>query len=299
MTLLNEFSLKKIQVECSFCHNFFQRYISTINPTSKNLFCSTKHKTEWQKLNSFGPNNNNYNKKWSKEKRLKQSIERKEDYIRIPELRYIVGKARRGKKRSEEEIKKGKETIRERGHPWKGKHHSQESKMKIGEKSKIKFTSLSYRKNFREKMEKKHYWIPLENKSDYNIYYKESNWIEQMFNYCDKNELVLLKEQGVFNCLKNKNGIVRDHKYSRYSGFLNKVFPEILRHPCNCSIITSLNNLKKGHSKNTTKDSITLESLFENIINFKIFWKEQQLCLKLIKEYKNGKTWERRKCVSK
>ena len=44
----------------------------------------------------------------------------------------------------------------------------------------------------------------------------------------------MLKTLGVFNSKTNVNGIVRDHIFSRAMGFKFKVFPEILRHPCNC-----------------------------------------------------------------
>jgi hypothetical protein len=82
--------------------------------------------------------------------------------------------------------------------------------------------------------------------------------------------------------------MVRDHKYSRYSGFINKISPIILRHPANCQLIFHNENVskaKKGH-RYEDGNSISLEQLFNDIINYSKDWKEQNICLKLIKEFK-------------
>lgn len=131
-------------------------------------------------------------------------------------------------------------------------------------------------------------WIPLDQKTPYQIYSKEANWIERMFDYSSKKELSLLKEFGVFNSKNNSKGVVRDHKYSRYSGFKNKINPILLRHPENCEIILNKNNISKAKKNHRYEDgdSITLEQLFLDIINFKKEWKEQEICLNLIKEFK-------------
>lgn len=78
-------------------------------------------------------------------------------------------------------------------------------------------------------------WIPKELKTDYEVYYEESNWKYRMFDLIeDKSQLDMLNQFGVFNSLTNSKGVVRDHIYSRHSGFIQRVFPEIMRHPCNC-----------------------------------------------------------------
>ena len=41
----------------------------------------------------------------------------------------------------------------------------------------------------------------------------------------DSNQQKLLKEFGIFNSYSNTKGVVRDHMYSRLSGFKNGVFP--------------------------------------------------------------------------
>ena len=39
---------------------------------------------------------------------------------------------------------------------------------------------------------------------------------------------------------------VRDHIFGRKNGFVLGVFPEIIRHPANCQIITHSDNIKKS-----------------------------------------------------
>ena len=138
-------------------------------------------------------------------------------------------------------------------------------------------------------MEKKGRWIPLTQKSDYELYFNECEWLEQMFDRCVSiQELKLLKERHVFNCKTNHKGVVRDHMYSRRSGFEYKVFPEILRHPCNCQLITHSDNSKKRE-----QNDVTLNELFLQIQMYKREWLEQKKCLELIKEYKKGRRWKR------
>lgn len=43
-------------------------------------------------------------------------------------------------------------------------------------------------------MEERGYWVPLNQKSDYQLYFKEADWIDQMFNLF---ESILLTEYGV------------------------------------------------------------------------------------------------------
>lgn len=145
------------------------------------------------------------------------------------------------------------------------------------------FYDLNYRKHFEEIG----LWLPNEIKSDYKIYYDLANWKQQMFNFIDDpQQLILLKEHGIFNPYTNTNGIVRDHIYSRAAGFENKVFPEILRHPCNCELIL--------HRDNTIKRKqcgMTLDELFTKILKFDKIWIEQSICIEQILNYKQGKRW--------
>jgi hypothetical protein len=156
---------------------------------------------------------------------------------------------------------------------------------KIGIASKNKFTK-DYLNKVRKTYEKLGLWIPLDQIKPYELYCRKSNWIERMIDYVSEQELVLLKNYGMFSS-KNSKGVVRDHRYSRYSGFKNNVDPIILRHPANCEIILHKDNLskaKKGH-RYEDSDSITLKELFNKIINYQKQWKEQEKCIQLIKEY--------------
>ena len=76
--------------------------------------------------------------------------------------------------------------------------------------------------------------------------------------------------------------------------FNNDVFPELLRHPCNCEIILHSDNIAKKWRRYIDKDNISLNNLFEKIKCFKGNWKEQKICLKLIEEYTNGKRYKRK-----
>lgn len=69
----------------------------------------------------------------------------------------------------------------------------------------------------------------------------------------------LFEKYGIWHYNKNKNGLVRDHKYSRGSGYKNSVFPEILRHPSNCHLISHSRNVQLARSGND--DLISLEQL--------------------------------------
>lgn len=225
--------------------------------------------------------NPNYGNKWTDEQKTINGNKRKELYEKNPSLRIKVGSANRGKKFSEEirqrmsEAKQGKE----------GTPHTDDTKILIGLKSKEKWTE-EYKEAHRKTMIERGYWIPDEEKDPYFSYRKEANWIEKMFNYITSEEqLSLLKEVGVFNSLNNSNGVVRDHMYSRRSGFENNISPLILRHPCNCQLITNSDNLKKKKNNIIDGDSITIEELIDKIINYSgLFWKEHEECLILIKE---------------
>lgn len=70
----------------------------------------------------------------------------------------------------------------------------------------------------------------------------------------------LLKQYGMYSKHSNPQGVVRDHRYSVYEGFINKVDPEIISHPANCQFLLHSDNARK-----TRRSSITLEQLMEDI----------------------------------
>lgn len=277
---------------CLECSN---EYYVKPSLQEKSKFCSLTCKGKHQSKNFTGNNNPNFNKKWNLEKKKLQSeiIKSKvnNDY------RFKSGSANRGKKFSKERVERmhGHRIFESYSRP-----HTEASKEKIGLKSKEKFTE-EYKQKFRKKMEDAGQWITLDKKTDYEIYFKESDWIKPMFDCLYNENKDLIESLGIFNAYNNTKGVVRDHAFSRKSGFELGVFPEILRHIENCQIITHSKNVKKNVSKNINSDSITLEELLDKIKNTKYTnWEEQELCLAKIEEYKNGKRWNRKeaKCVS-
>lgn len=84
--------------------------------------------------------------------------------------------------------------------------------------------------------------------------------------YPDEFEFNLIKKHGWYSPSNKKNnlgGISRDHLYCVKDGFLNKVDPEIIKHPANCKLMIHSDN----NSKHNTS-CITLEELLEKIKNW-------------------------------
>lgn len=262
---------------CSVCNSQFFRFKSQVkNPIS--VTCSLECKNIHCSKLFTGTKNPNFNKIWSDDQCRKQSI-LVENKMKDEEVRKRCGSANFGKKFEQERIDlmHGFRDSLSYSHP-----HTVESKLKIGKKSKEKFT-LEYLQKQRSIRETNGSWIPLAEKSDWIIYCTQSNWIDKMF------DLVNLPEDfnriGVYSS-KNSRGYVRDHQFSRKTGFSLKVFPEILRHPVNCKII-----LHSQNSSKRSKDEFTIECLFDIIQNWNGSWKEHSLVLNLIESYKNGKRW--------
>lgn len=135
-------------------------------------------------------------------------------------------------------------------------------------------------------MELNGHWIPLENKTDYEIYFKNADWIEKMFDFItDEKQLYKLKTLKVFNCKTNTKGIVRDHMLSRRTGFEQNIPYQLLRHPCNCQILTHSENIKKKNGRYTDKDNQTINELIKKIETYEKDWMEQEMCLEIIKNY--------------
>lgn len=265
------------------------------NLTRRRKTCSKKCQGFLFKETFKGENNPNYGNNWSDEQKAQQSLIMKSKVT--DDFRFKVGSANRGKKFSKDRIKRMHEnrTFESYSHP-----HSDKIKKIIGIKSKEKFTD-EYKKKHRKKMEKIGAWISIEDKSDYNIYHKESNWNNPIFPILYEDNKNIIKKHGIFNAYTNTRGVVRDHAFSRNSGFALGVFPEILRHIENCQIILHSDNVKKHISAKIPSDSLTLEKLFDKIEKTKYTdWAEQDICLQRIKEYRNGKRWKRKeaKCVS-
>ena len=210
-----------------------------------------------------------------------------------PETKRKCGLSNKDKKFSKEKCKHLSET--RMGHP-RYFMMTDEIRTKIGIGSKKKFTK-EYHKNMRVQMERAGKWIPLHEKNEYEIYRTLANWKSRMFDLPNIENIHLLTEHGIFNAETNKKGVVRDHMYSRHSGYDNTIFPEILRHPCNCRIITHSDNVKFARLKHNTDDHITLDILFKKILEFDGVWDEHELCVSLIEKYKNGQRFNIKKYI--
>jgi len=160
--------------------------------------------------------------------------------MKDPKIRYLVGSANRGKKFSLQRIKN-------MYIPIYSEPHTEETKKKIGKKSSEKWTP-SYKKKFKRKMVELGYWKSIDEIEEYRLYHKLSYWTGNMFNTCSENERKIMIEYGIFHPVNNSGGVSRDHRFSIKEGFINKVYPEIIRHPCNCEIMLQSDNSKK-HSK--------------------------------------------------
>ena len=165
-------------------------------------------------------------------------------------------------------------------HPW-----TAEEKIQIGIKSAAKWTP-EFKKKYQKTMEELGHRRPIAEIPAAEIYYRLANWTERMWDrITDITEMALFEELGIFNSVNNPAGVVRDHRYGRWVGFNEKVFPELLRHPANCAIISRSNNCRKFHKGD---ESISLKDLFTQIKNYTGIWDEQSLCLTLIRKYDNG-----------
>jgi hypothetical protein len=252
--------------------------------------CSRKCQGEYFKTSMIGENNPNFGKKWPDERRKAFSVK---TLARSNEIsKRVTEDWKENDKRRQKASEVAKRTIglyrREPGFTV-----SEETKILIGKKSSEKFT-FEFKKSFRKTMEDNEHWIPLHLKTDKELYYKESSWVSGMFDLVD-DEKNLLKENGVFNNTLNTKGVVRDHIMGRIYGFRNGIFPELLRHPANCRIILHSENVSKGQKgKGRADTDISIEELFDLIINYKKEWFEQDKCVFLIEEYKNGKRWKRK-----
>lgn len=271
----------KCDKECLFTsHYFYKLDLTTFNCKQ----CKLK-----------GGGNPNYGKKWSNELREQVS---KIVKSRVDEnYKLNCSKGMKGKKVSKESKLKRKNTneLKILNGYIKPKI-SEETREKIGYKSSLKFTD-EYKQKIRVINEERGIWVPLNKKNDYRFYRDISNWVGQVLteNTIGINNLKTGKLYDKNN--KNKNSYVRDHMFGRKNGFTLGVFPEIIRHPANCQIITHSDNIKKS-LKNNDSD-ILLEELFDRITNWNGDYFEQSLCDELIDNYNNGDRYNKQKYINK
>jgi hypothetical protein len=149
---------------------------------------------------------------------------------------------------------------------------SEEQKQKVREKltksKKIKSFELRVCRFCNEKkINKKHKIICDECKNSFYKFYKPQCVFEfDITEYNNKFDLELVKNNGWYspkNKGNNLKGVSKDHMYSVRDGFINKIDPEIIRHPANCQLLIHSENNSKNYNS-----SITIEELIERIKNW-------------------------------
>jgi len=273
----------KIQcIKCNEVQYVTAHYYITINLNNAVCKkCVNKSKT--------GANNPNYGKNWSEEQRKNQSnlIKSKVD----DEYRTNCAKGMSGKIVDDSvKLKRRNTLIKKYGSLKTMTTHTDASKKLIGISSAKKFTD-EYKKRIRILNEERGNYIKLSEKDEYLFYRGISNW----------NGLVLsddiigiekLKENTFYSKEnRNKNTLVRDHMYSRRCGYSDGVFPEILKHPANCQIISHSDNIKK--SKSNWDCIITLDELIDRIINWKAVYIDHIECILFIQKYLKGERYNK------
>jgi hypothetical protein len=291
---------RKVTFTCSIC-GVVQELAPSI--AKKRKFCSAKCKgksqegVKWSdeqraKLSESlsGENNPNYGNKWSDEQKEHSSQVMREKVD--DEFREHMGSYNRGVKFSQERIDAmhGDRTPESYSRP-----KSDETKAKIGKSSKERHTHEGYTDNITTKRTQTRIangtMVSPEDIPDYDLYWKEANWLKVNMWDIAMSGQELLKEHGVFQPKINNSGVVRDHILSRTKGFYNGVFPEILRHPCNCQILTISENSSRRYLEENVEEVI--EELFDRIEKYDIVWEEQDLVLTLITQYREGNRWTR------
>lgn len=289
----------KIEVKCDECGDTFMKEKSTIKAIK---FCSRECKNNYftgkpnenisksLKGRFLGDKNPNFGNKWSDDQKKHLSDLKKSQVDDT--YRNNCSKGMKGKTISDESKEKRAKTLIEKyGRLSNTTGHTESIKIIIGQKSKDKFTPEFKIQQYKTMVDRG-IWLSKENKDPYKYYRELSNWGNNLELF-DDSDWDKINKIGFFHYKNNRSGLVRDHRYSRMSGFKNDVFPEILRHPVNCELITHSNNVKKQQNKNISSDSITLIELFELIICYEKHYINQIECVDLIDKYKNGKRYNK------
>lgn len=273
----------KLYFHCTQCGKEYFRYYTNKKPRVPTTpFCSVSCKGVWQSENMVGESNHNFGKAWSEDEKAAQALLVKSKVDDA--YRENCAKANKGKKFSVERVSAMHEN---RDFNSYSRPHTDGSKRKIGEKSSAKFDCPEYRLKYRKTMEDRGYWVPLDQKEAFDIYSDAADWIANMFEDLSQEVANYVNSVGLFNTRTNQKGLVRDHVYSRKDGFDARVFPEIVRHPCNCEfILHSRNSSKSGKSHQT------LSELFYKIRKYNGDWHEHQRVLDLLGSYEDGFRWD-------
>jgi len=272
-----ECGIKKYEIICDICGE--KQYSSAY------YFLKTKGHSNCKKCVCIGDKNSSYGKKWSDEKKHTQSllIKSKVD----DEYRSKCASGMLGKTVSQETKDKKRATEQKKYETGFKRSFSEEGRKNIGEASSKRFTP-AYKVRIRKIHEDKGTWIRYEDKNDYIFYRELANWSNQPITIFTPG-VELLKENKLYSETHDKYGIVRDHMYSRKQGFDDGVFPEIVKHPANCQLITHVENIRK--SKKNNDCIMNRETLFANIKSWQLEYDMQNKCLELIYKYESGERY--------
>jgi hypothetical protein len=256
---------------CIICNKEFKAHRLTQKTCSK---------TCMGVMNS-GENNPNFGKKWTEEEKQVASTLKKKQFSENPEYRYKAGASNRGVKFSEDRIK----AMHENRTTESYRRYPTETVRKIiGKKSKEKWTD-EYKEKYRQRMEDLGHWVPLKDKDQYTIYYKDANWQGSMIEYFDDIAKENLSKFGIFG-RKNSKGWVRDHIVSRMLGYEFKLPVCVMRHPANLQFISHADNVRKGFADRRLTDMVKqgiINELLERIKNYNTIWTEQSVCMEYIR----------------
>lgn len=154
----------------------------------------------------------------------------------------------------------------------KGRVVTEDQKQKVREKlTKPKNNDINKTRSCRfcgqKTVTKKHKIICEDCKNDFYKFYKPLCLFDfDVYKYENKFDVGLIKENGWYspkNKGNNLSGISKDHMYSVRDGFINKIDPEIIKHPANCKLLIHTENNKKNYNS-----SITIDVLKERIKNW-------------------------------
>jgi hypothetical protein len=280
---------KKSKILCGECYNKKHKIICiTCNKICEFIphhYIKLNEKTfKCKQCKLRGIGNPNYGKKWSDTKKIEQSNLIKSKVNENYKLN--CSKGMKGKIVSEETKKLKNDTmLKKYGKLSFSSGHSELTKKKIGLKSKEKFTD-DYTKKIRKINEDRGVWISKDKKDDYTFYRESSNWKKLIINENIIGYEKLKTHKMYDKNNRNKNSLVRDHMFGRKNGFDLGVFPEILRHPANCQLITHSENIKKAKKDNDS--IISLDELFIKIKNWSFYYEEHEKCITFVERYEKS-----------
>lgn len=105
-------------------------------------------------------------------------------------------------------------------------------------------------------------------------YYSLCNFDFNVYAYPEYFDLDLIKTHG-WQSKNNPYGATRDHRYSRFQGYKNKINPLIIKHPSNCKILNGFDNRSKS-----SLCEITIDQLREEIL----IWETQNNTYPLVQD---------------